>query len=60
MALGLQGLLCLSDEAGARWEGQEARASKDGVCLRPDPAHAPAQLPSYSSEPHKANKYKDY
>lgn len=34
-------------------EGQEA---KDRVHLQPDTAHTPAQLPSYSSEPHKANK----
>lgn len=37
-------------------EGQEA---KDRVYLQPDTAHTPAQLPSYSSEPNKANK-KDY
>lgn len=27
---------------------------------QPDPAHASAQPPSYSSEPHKSKKYKDY
>lgn len=41
---------------GAHWEGQEARASKDTVHLQPDTAHAPDRLPSYSSEPHEANK----